>query len=338
MELFNQFTQRGRDFLGVKYPIICGAMTWISNAPLVTSVCQNGGFGVIAGGNMPPDLLAQEIDLCREKITTPFGVNVITIAPNYRQHLDVIEKKDVKVVVFAGTIPAKDEIARMKNSGKKVLAFAPAESIAKRMLKFGADALIIEGTEAGGHIGPVSTMVLLQEILQSFKKECPIFVAGGIATGEMVAHLLLMGAVGVQLGTRFVMTEECTVHANMKQAFCRAGARNAIASTQVDPTLPVVAVRALKNTASEDFAKLQIELIQKINKGEITREQGILLVENFWMGGLKKAAIDGDIEKGSVMAGQSVGLMDTIKPMAQVFADLTTEAENELQRVKKMFA
>ncbi len=336
MALLDKFWSKGQEFLGVKYPIICGAMTWISTYSLVKAVCDNGGFGVLAAGNMPPELFEAELDKCIADIDTPFGVNLITIAPNYKAHLDIVEKKDVKIVVFAGTIPSKPEITRMKESGKKVMAFAPASSIAKRMIKFGVDALIIEGFEAGGHIGHVSTIVLLQEILFNFS-EVPIFVAGGIASGKMVSHLLMMGAAGVQLGTRFVMTDECTIHNDMKKAFSKAQARHAVTSIQVSPSLPVVGVRALKNEASEQFAKLQIDLLKKLENGDIEKEEAVLHVENFWMGGLKKAAVDGNINEGSLMAGQSVGLIKDIIPMKQVFDDITAEAEAELEKVQKLF-
>ena len=336
MNLLDKFWARGKDFLGVKYPVICGAMSWISTYDLVKSVCDHGGFGVLAGGNMPPELFETEVDKCLEDVDTPFGVNLITIAPNFQDHLSILEKKDVKVVVFAGTIPSKSDITRMKETGKKVMAFAPSVSVAKRMIKFGVDALIIEGFEAGGHVGHVSTIVLIQEILFQFK-DIPVFVAGGIATGEMVAHLLMMGAAGVQLGTRFVMTNECLIHENMKKAFCRAQARHAITSTQVSPNLPVVGVRSLKNDAAEKFAQLQIELLKKLENKELSKEEAILQVENFWIGGLRKAVVDGDTEEGSVMAGQSVGLMKDIIPMKQVFDDITSQAEAELAKVQARF-
>ncbi|GHS95112.1 2-nitropropane dioxygenase [Planctomycetales bacterium] len=333
MTQLDQLWKKGQEFLGVKYPLISGAMSWVSTPVLVEAVGNAGGFGVLAGGNTPPEALEKDLATC-EKSKTPFAVNLITIAPRYKEHIELAAKSSVPFVVFAGTIPAKEEIARMKDLGKKVMAFAATEALANRMLKFGADALIIEGRESGGHIGPVSTLVLLQDVLYKFRDKTHVFVAGGVGRGEMVAHLLLMGATGVQMGTRFVMTEECQVHAKMKEAFVRAGAKDAVANTQVDPTLPVVSVRALRNKAGEEFAKLQIDLIAKIGRGEITRTEGILLVENFWLGGLRRAVQDGDVENGSVMAGQSVGLMDAIKPMAQVFADLVAEAESELARIK----
>lgn len=338
MDMLDKLFQRGSSFLGVKYPVISGAMTWISTPELVRAVCAGGGFGVLAGGNMPPELLDKEIARCRAMVPGAFGVNLITIAANYKQHLEIVEKHDAPVVVFAGAIPAQADIERMKLAGKKVLAFAPAEALAKRMLKFGADGLIIEGSEAGGHIGHSSTIVLLQEILFRFGADVPVFVAGGVADGRMLAHLMLMGAAGVQLGTRFVMTEESQVHPDMKKAFCRAQARHAAATTQVDPRLPIVSVRAIRNKASEDFAKMQIDLISKIERGETTREAALEQVEHFWIGGLRKAVVDGDIENGSVMAGQSVGLMDEILPMAEVFTRLMNEARAELDAVRARMA
>ena len=207
MNLLQQWPhwKRGKDFLGVEYPVISGAMTWISNATLVEAVARAGGLGMLAGGNMPPDLLAQEI---RTLLATglPFGVNLITIAPLYQDHLRLLEELHVPLVVFAGSFPRKEEIVRMKTTGARVLCFASTESIARRMIEYGTDGLILEGSEAGGHIGHVSTVVLLQQILFRFP-QVPVFVAGGIATGRMMAHLFLMGAAGVQMGTIFAMAE-----------------------------------------------------------------------------------------------------------------------------------
>lgn len=333
--MLNKLWKRGQDFLGVQYPIISGAMTWISTSAFTKSVCDHGGFGVLAGGNMPPELLQKELETCRATIDGPFGVNMITIAPNFQRHMEIVEKADVPVVVFAGKTPAREDVERIKASGKKVMTFAPAEAVARRMIKFGADALIIEGTESGGHIGPVSTLVLLQDVLFNVT-DVPVFVAGGVATGRITAHLLLMGAAGIQLGTRFVLTEECAVSAEMKKALCRAQSRHAAATTQVDPRLPIVSVRSLQNAATEEFAQLQIDLIGQIARGEITKEQGLEQVENFWIGGLRKA-VEGDVERGSVMVGQCVGLMDAILPMKQVFSELVDGAEAELARVRALF-
>jgi enoyl-[acyl-carrier protein] reductase II len=331
--MINQLWQPGRDFLGVEYPIVAGGMTWISNFELVHAVSEAGAFPVLAGGNMPADLFEKEVDRCIEHLRHPFAVNLITIAPNFHQHYEILKAKKVPFVVFAGNFPRKHDIQGMKAAGKRTICFASADSIANQMVRFGIDGLILEGSEAGGHIGHVSLTILLQQVL--FKlRGFPVFVAGGIGTGTMIAHLLMMGAWGAQLGTRFVMTDECTAHPNFKEAFLRARARQAIATPQYDSKLPVVAVRALANKSLEAFGRLQMKLLLEMQAGEISREQAQFQVENFWVGGLRKAVVDGDVENGSVMAGQSVGLMHDIKPMKQCVLDLVSEADEELLRTR----
>jgi enoyl-[acyl-carrier protein] reductase II len=213
-----------------------------------------------------------------------------------------------------------------------VVCFAATDSLAHRLIAQGADALVLEGSEAGGHIGPVSLTVLLQQIL--FKvDDVPIFVAGGVALGQMMAHLLLMGAAGVQMGTRFVMSEECTAHQSFKQTFRRAKAREAMATPQFDSRLPVIPVRALQNEGTVEFRKLQLELLDKLDRRVITRAEAQEQVEHFWMGALRRAVVDGDVKKGSLMAGQSVGLVGEIKPLAEIVAELVQDGETELRRV-----
>jgi len=221
----------------------------------------------------------------------------------------------------------------MKTRGKRTLSFAPEESIARQQIEYGIDALILEGSEAGGHIGYVSLIVLLQQVL--FKvKGLPIFVGGGIADGRMIAHLLLMGAAGVQMGTRFVLTEECRVHPNFKAALLKAKARQAIATPQYDSKLPVVAVRAIKNKGTDEFGKLQMRLLQEIAAGKITREKAQYEVENFWVGALRRAVVEGDVDYGSLMAGQSVGLINEIVPMQKMINDLIKEARAEIKVIR----
>jgi enoyl-[acyl-carrier protein] reductase II len=334
--LFKKFAQRGADFLGVRYPIISGGMTWISNYELVKSVAEHGAFPVLAGGNMPPEFFEAEVDRCIAGISTPFAVNLITIAPNFRQQYDILLKKDVPFVVFAGSFPRKSDIQGMKEAGKKTISFASDESIAEQQIRFGIDALMLEGSEAGGHIGHTSLVILLQQVLFEFN-EVPIFVAGGIATGKMIAHLLLMGAAGCQLGTIFAMSEECTAHPDFKAAFMRARARHAMSTPQYDSKLPVVAVRAIKNKAMDEFGQLQLKLLRDLEEGKLTREKAQYEVENFWVGGLRKAVQEGDVESGSLMAGQSVGLINCVRPMREIIETLVSDAEAELQRVKASF-
>lgn len=327
--------EKGRKFLGVEYPIISGAMTWISDYDLVKAVSDNGAFPVLAGGNMPPELFEKELNKCIENIKNPFAVNLITIAPNFMEHLNICKNKDVKFVVFAGGFPKSREVEAIKSSGKKTMAFASTESIAKMMIDHGVDGLILEGSEAGGHIGHVSLIVLLQQVLFEFD-QFPVFVAGGIGTGRMIAHLLLMGASGVQLGTRFVMSDECTAHPKFKEAFKRAKARTAISTPQYSTKLPVVAVRALNNKAMDNFGKLQFELLEKLENKDISRIDAQYEVEAFWAGTLRNAVVDGDIENGSLMAGQSVGLAKKVQPLKEIINELVSDAENEILRVKNL--
>jgi len=336
--IFDKFARRGADFLGVRYPIISGGMTWISNYALVKSVAEHGAFPVLAGGNMTPALFEEEVDRCIAGLTTPFAVNLITIAPNFRAQYDILRQKDVPFVVFAGSFPRKSDIQGMKETGKKTMSFASDESIAAQQMRFGIDALLLEGSEAGGHIGHTSLVVLLQQVLFEVGETVPIFVAGGIATGKMIAHLLLMGAAGCQLGTMFAMSEECTAHPNFKAAFIRARARQAVSTPQYNSKLPVVAVRAIKNRAMDEFGRLQLKLLRDLEEGKLTREKAQYEVENFWVGGLRKAVQEGDVDAGSLMAGQSVGLIDRVRPMREIIAMLVNDAEAELQRVQRSFA
>ncbi len=314
---------------------MCGAMTWISDPPLVSLMSNLGAFGVLAAGNMPPDLFAEQVDKTNELCQRPFAGNVITIAPNYQDHLDILCEKKVGHIVFAGSLPRGAEIKKAKESGAKVLAFASTTSIAKRMISNGADALILEGSEAGGHIGHVSTMVLLQEILFNFP-DVPIFVAGGIATGRMIAHLGLMGAAGAQMGTRFVVAEECGAHDNFKDVFMKARAREAISTPQYSAKLPVVSVRALNNHAMSHFGVLQLELLEKLKDGTMNRNDAQFKVEEYWIGSLRNAAVDGDVEHGSLMAGQSVGILDKVQPLRDILQDLVDEADQGLGQAMEL--
>jgi enoyl-[acyl-carrier protein] reductase II len=325
---------RGKNFLEVRYPIIAGAMTWISDSRFVAAVSNHGAFGCLAAGNMEPALLDEEIGNTKKLTKNPFAVNLITIAPNYKKHLKVIAENKVPFVVFAGSFPRQPEVRIAKETGAKVLSFASTESIANRLIEIGVDALILEGSEAGGHVGHVSLGILLQQVLFKVDK-VPIFVAGGIATGSYITHLLLMGAAGVQLGTFFVLTEECRTHPKFKEAFIRARARDAVSTPQISSQLKVVAVRALRNKGMEKFGELQIELVEKRRKKAISHAEAQHEVETFWMGALRKGVQDGDVEYGSLMAGQSIGLVDKVRPLKDALVYLIEEAEEELDRVRQ---
>jgi enoyl-[acyl-carrier protein] reductase II len=323
---------RGAEFLGSEYAVMCGAMSWVSERHLVAAISNAGGFGVIACGAMTPALLDAEITATRAMTDRPFGVNLITMHPALTDLIAVTARHRVSHVVLAGGIPPKGSVEAIKAFGAKVIVFAPTLALAKKLFRSGADALVIEGSEAGGHIGPVSTGVLAQEFLPELAEDHIVFVAGGIGRGEAMASYLEMGAAGVQLGTRFAAATESIAHPLFKKAFFRANARDAITSVQVDPRLPVIPVRALKNKGTEEFTAKQIEVAQAIDAGRIDMTAAQLEIEHFWAGALRRAVIDGDVERGSVMAGQSVGLVTEELPVAEILANLLGECEAALQK------
>jgi enoyl-[acyl-carrier protein] reductase II len=323
-------TARGRAFLGTEHAILCGAMSWVSERNLVSAISNAGGFGVIACGAMTPDLLDAEIAATKALTAKPFGVNLITMHPLLFDLIEVCAKHRVGHVVLAGGIPPKGSLEAIKAFDAKVLVFAPTLALAKKLFRSGADALIIEGFEAGGHIGPVATSVLAQEFLPSLAAEHVVFVAGGIGRGEMIAAYLDMGASGVQLGTRFACASESIAHPDFKKAFFRANARDAVASVQIDPRLPVIPVRALKNKGTEEFNAKQREVAALLDAGSIDMEEAQLEIEKFWAGALRRAVIEGDVESGSVMAGQSVGMVTSEEPVADIIAELMQESEAAL--------
>ena len=324
--------QRGTDFLGSEYAILCGAMSWVSERNLVSAISNAGGFGVIACGAMTPDLLDAEIAGTNALTGKPFGVNLITMHPMLFELIEVCAKHRVGHVVLAGGIPPKGSVEAIKAFGAKVIVFAPTLALAKKLLRSGGDALVIEGMEAGGHIGPVATSVLAQEFLPALGDEHLVFVAGGIGRGEAIAGYLEMGAVGVQLGTRFACATESIAHPDFKKAFFRANARDAVTSVQLDPRLPVIPVRALKNKGTEEFTAKQREVGLLLDQGSVDMTEAQLRIEHFWAGALRRAVIDGDVENGSLMAGQSVGMVTQEEPVAEIIAALMAESETALNR------
>ncbi|MCE2920062.1 MAG: NAD(P)H-dependent flavin oxidoreductase [Alphaproteobacteria bacterium] len=316
---------RGAAFLGARYAIMGGAMSWVSERHLVSALSNAGAFGVIACGAMEPPRLAEEIAGTQALTTKPFGVNLITMHPRLDQLVDTCLAARVSHIVFAGGIPPGTAIKKAKDGGAKVVCFAPALALAKRLVRAGADALVIEGSEAGGHIGPVSLTVLAQEILPHIR-DVPVFVAGGIGRGEAILSYLEMGAAGVQLGTRFVCARESIAHANFKQAFIRGNARDAMPTIQLDESFPVIPVRALQNQGTKRFLEHQAETIRRFQSGELTKEAAQLDIEHFWAGALRRAVMDGDVENGSLMAGQSVGMVTQEQTAAEIIAELRDQA------------
>lgn len=320
----------GREFLGTRLAILGGAMTWVSERNLVSALSDAGGFGVIACGAMTPDQLDEEIAETSARTDGPFGVNLITMHPDLDRLIDVCLARGVGHVILAGGLPGAPNIARVKDGGARAVCFAATLGIARRLVRQGADAIIVEGAEAGGHIGPVSTAVLAQEILPHLR-EVPVFVAGGIGRGDAIAAYLEMGAAGCQIGTRLVCASESVAHENFKKAFIRASARDAVPSVQLDPAFPVIPVRALQNAATRDFRDMQRDVIAACRRGEIDQADAQLRIERFWAGALRRAAIDGDVETGSMMAGQSVGMVDRIAPAADILQELVDQAVASLE-------
>jgi enoyl-[acyl-carrier protein] reductase II len=285
---------RGTAFLGSEVAIMCGAMSWVSERKLVAAISNAGGFGLIACGAMTPELLDAEIAGTKALTGKPFGVNLITMHPQLMELIAVCARHQVGHIVLAGGLPPAGSLDAIKASG-------------------------------------VSTSVLAQEILPEVAEQVPVFVAGGIGRGEAIASYLEMGAAGVQLGTRFVCATESIAHPNFKKAFIRASARDAVASVQLDPRLPVIPVRALKNSGSELFTAKQREVATLLDQGSVEMAEAQLQIEHYWAGALRRAVIDGDVEHGSLMAGQSVGMVKSEEPVAAIIAALLDEATAALE-------
>ena len=320
---------RGAAFLGTRTAIMGGAMSWVSERNLVAAISNAGGFGVIACGSMGPALLEQEIAATQALTAQPFGVNLITMHPQLDELVGTCLRMGVTHVVLAGGIPPGPAVRAVKDGGAKLVCFAPALVLARRFVKSGADALVIEGSEAGGHIGPVSLTVLAQEILPHIRG-VPVFVAGGLGRGEAILSYLEMGASGAQLGTRFAAARDSIAHPNFKRAFIRANARDALPSVQLDARFPVIPVRGLVNEGTRRFLDAQADALRRYQAGELTKEAAQLEIEHFWAGALRRAVIDGDVETGSVMAGQSVGMVTREQSVAEVIDELVAQAEDAL--------
>lgn len=276
--------------LGIDYPIIQGGMAWVATAELAAAVSEAGGLGIIGAGNAPADHVALEIRRARELTRKPFGVNVMLMSPHAEQVLQVICDLRVPVVTTGAGNPGP-YVSELQTHGIKVLPVVSSVALAKRLARLGVDGLIAEGSEAGGHIGDVSTMALVPQVVDAV--QLPVIAAGGIADARGVVAAFALGAEGVQLGTRFVCATECTVHTHYKQAIIQAGDRDAVVSGQSTGH----PVRSLKNRLTRQLADME--------KQGVPREE----LEILGIGRLRSAVVDGDITYGSVMAGQSAGLV-----------------------------
>ncbi|KXS44702.1 MAG: enoyl-[acyl carrier protein] reductase II [Candidatus Frackibacter sp. T328-2] len=296
------------DKLGIEYPIIQGGMAWIATGELAAAVSNAGGLGVIGAGNAPGEVVQEEIRKAKELTDKPYGVNVMLLSPHVDDVVDVIYEEEVPVITTGAGNPGK-YIERLKEVGTKVIPVVPSVALAKRMARFDVEAIIAEGTEAGGHIGELATMALIPQIADAV--DLPVIAAGGIADGRGLAAALALGAVGVQIGTRFVCAEECTVHPNYKEAIINARDRDAIVTARSTGH----PVRNLKNKLTRQIEKLEREGADKEK------------IEELGIGRLRVAAEEGDVEEGSVMAGQVAGMVNKEESAEEIIKSFIEEAE-----------
>lgn len=294
------------ELLGIEYPVIQGGMAWVATAELAAAVSEAGGLGLIAAGGAPAEAVRAEIHKARELTDKPFGVNVMLMSPYVEDIMEMLTEECPEVVVTGAGNPAK-YIPVLKEKGIKIIPVIPSVAIAQKMEKSGADAVVAEGTEAGGHIGEITTMALVPQIADAVN--IPVIAAGGIADGRGVVAAFSLGAEGVQIGTRFICSNECLAHDNYKKAIIKAKDRDAV----VTGRLTGAPVRALKNKLTKEYERLEKE-------GASFEE-----VENLGVGGLRRAFLEGDIETGSLMAGQSAAMVKDIKPCADIIKELFTE-------------
>ena len=301
------------EVLGIKYPIIQGGMAWISDAKLAAAVSNAGGAGIISCGGRTTEYVREEIRKAKQLTDKPFGVNVMLMAPNKDEIVDVIcEEKPAFVTLGAGNpVPY---FAKLKEAGIKVIPVIPNVKLAKRVAAAGADAMVAEGMEAGGHIGVLTTMALMTQVIPEIK-DVPVVMAGGFGDGRGLAAAMLMGAGGVQMGTRFLVAEECPVHENMKQKLIEAIDTDTI----VTGLTLGGAVRGIKNKFSTEF-------VQKENEGKTPKEELIRLAT----GTNKLAAVDGDVVNGMMQAGQSLTVLQKVEPVATIIENIMKQARETL--------
>lgn len=302
--------------LDIKYPIIQGGMAWLATAELAAAVSEAGGLGIIAAGNAPADYVREQIIKIRKITSKPFGVNIMLLSPFVEDVMQVIYDERVPVITTGAGNPAK-YIEKLKLVGTKVIPVVPTTSLGKRMEKYGADAIIVEGTEAGGHIGELTTMVLLPEACENIK--IPVIAAGGIMDGKTMLAAFTLGAKGVQVGTRFICSYECVVHENYKKAVINAKERDAIVTGRSTGH----PVRALKNKLAKEILHMEKE---NASSEEID-QKGI--------GSLRKAVVEGDAINGSIMAGQVAGRIGSIDTCQEIIDAMIQDFYKQKENVCK---
>ncbi|HOC33218.1 MAG TPA: enoyl-[acyl-carrier-protein] reductase FabK [Ruminococcus flavefaciens] len=300
------------DLLGIEYPIIQGGMAWVAEHTLAAAVSNAGGAGIIAGGNAPIDYLREQIRLCKEKTDKPFGVNVMLMSPNAADLAQLCIDEKVAFVTTGAGNPGT-YVAAWKEAGIKVIPVVPSVALAKRMEKSGADAVIAEGTESGGHIGENTTMSLVPQVVDAVS--IPVIAAGGIADGRGMAASFMLGAEGVQIGTRFLASEECQIHPVFKDLVIKA-----------KDTDSVVTGRYTGHPCRNVKTKFAKKLANGEKDGTLSPEE----FENLTVGALRRAVVEGDLESGSFLCGAIAGMINDIKPCADIVKEINDGAEKLL--------
>ncbi|MBK5253884.1 MAG: enoyl-[acyl-carrier-protein] reductase FabK [Peptostreptococcaceae bacterium] len=304
------------ELLGIEYPIIQGGMAWVADYHLVSAVSEAGGLGIIGAGAAPADWVREQIRKVKENTDKPFGVNIMLLNPAAEEIAKVVVEEGVAMVTTGAGNPERF-MKMWKEAGIKVLPVVASIGLAKRMVRSGCDGLIAEGTEAGGHIGDLTTMVLVPQLASEF--DIPVVAAGGIADGRGLAATLMLGAEGVQIGTRFVATDEANVHENYKNAILKAKDID----SKVTGRTTGHPVRTLRNAQTLKYIKLEQE---GTNFEELER-----LTE----GGLRRAVVEGDVKTGSIMAGQIAGLIKTKMSVEDVILSIMAEAKHTIKESQK---
>ncbi len=301
--------------LGIKYPIFQGAMAQIARFELASAVSNAGGLGILASGGMKPEELREQIKKCKEQTTKPFAVNLMLMMPNINEIIDVVIEEGVKIVTTGAGTPRKF-MPRLTEAGVKVIPVIPSVKAAKKMEELGCAAVVVEGMEAGGHVGTSTTMALLPQVTKAVN--IPVIAAGGIADGRGVAAAFCLGASGVQMGTVFLATHECPISIEYKNLIVEADDT----STTLTGMKFGAPVRGIKNELTKRYHELEAQ------------SSTLMELEELTLGSLRKAVYDGDVENGSVMSGQIAGLVDEIRSVEQVIVDILEEAKTTLANVK----
>ncbi|MFI3229964.1 MAG: enoyl-[acyl-carrier-protein] reductase FabK [bacterium] len=305
--------------LGIKYPIFQGAMAWISEAELASGVSNAGGLGIIAGGNAPPDIIREQIRKAKSLTDKPFAVNIMLLSPYADEVVEVICEEGVKVVTTGAGNPAK-YMEKFEEKGVCVIPVVPSVAIAKKMEKIGAKAVIVEGMEAGGHIGKLTTMVLVPQVVDAIN--IPVISAGGIADGRGYNASFMLGASGVQMGTRFLVAKECNIHENYKNKILKAKDIDTVITGQITGH----PVRVLRNKLTRLYDAVEREELKK-------DEPNVQRIEDLGQGALQKAVQEGDINNGSIMAGQIAGLVNKEQTCEEIIKEILNESAELLKNI-----